>query len=144
MLQLPAGGKRNPPSRKLSGLQTCEGGDAEKEVAEDTKDYNGKGFLFQPHHSRHVLRDGAPRQEKEQQPQTHQMAGPDTIKPRIPAALPQNEQQTTGQSVRAPNVNSLHLDKMLQVVVAAVQQIMKESNSVVLEEAKKLTLQKLS
>jgi hypothetical protein len=28
--------KEKPPSRKLSGLQTREGGDAEEEVAEDT------------------------------------------------------------------------------------------------------------
>jgi hypothetical protein len=50
------------------------------------------------------------------------------MEPRVPAALPQHEQQTTGQSVRAPNVNSLHLNKMLKVVVAVVQQIMKEFN----------------
>jgi hypothetical protein len=57
--------------------------------------------------------------EEQQQPQTHQveLAGPATILPRIPAALLQHEQQTTGQSVRAPNVNSLPLDKTLKVVV---------------------------
>jgi hypothetical protein len=55
VLQLLFGGRRKPPSHKLSGLQTCEGGDAEKEDAEDTKDYNAKGVLFQPHHSRRPL-----------------------------------------------------------------------------------------
>jgi hypothetical protein len=63
MLQLPVGGRRKTPSRQLSELQTREGGDAEKEVAEDTQDYNGKAVLFQPHLSRHVLRGIAPRQE---------------------------------------------------------------------------------
>jgi hypothetical protein len=53
-----------PPNRQLSGLQTRVGGAAEKEVAEDTQDYNGKGVLFQPHHSRRVLRGGAPRQDR--------------------------------------------------------------------------------
>jgi hypothetical protein len=55
--------------------------------------------------------------EEQQQPQTHQVAG-------VPGALPQQEQQKAGQSVRAPNVNSLSLDKMLKVVVTVVQQIM--------------------
>jgi hypothetical protein len=84
MLQLPVGGRRETPSRQLSGLQTHEG-DVEKEVAEDIQDYNGKGVLFQPHHSRRVLRGGAPRQDRETaEPQTHQVAvaGPATMEPR--------------------------------------------------------------
>jgi hypothetical protein len=74
---------------------------------------------------------------EEQQQQTHQVAvaGPATMEPRLPADLPQHEHQTTGQSVRAPNVRSLPLDKMLKVVVAVVQQIMKEFNGPLLEEA---------
>jgi hypothetical protein len=74
--------------------------------------------------------------EEQQQPQTHQVAGPATMEPRVPVALSQREQQKTGQSVRAPNVNSLSLDKMLKAVVTDVQQIMTESNGAVLEEAK--------
>jgi hypothetical protein len=46
MLQLPVGGRGKKQSRKLTGLQTREGGDAEKEVAEDNQDYNGEGVLF--------------------------------------------------------------------------------------------------
>jgi hypothetical protein len=46
MLQLSVGGRRKTPFPKLSGLQTCEGGDAEEEVAEDTYNYNGKLDLF--------------------------------------------------------------------------------------------------
>jgi hypothetical protein len=64
MLQLPVGGSRKTVSRQLSGLQTCERGDAEKEVSEDTQDKNGKGVLFRPHHSTRVLRGGAPRQDR--------------------------------------------------------------------------------
>jgi hypothetical protein len=50
-------------------------------------------------------------------------------------ALPQHEQQTTGQSVRATNVKSLPLDKMLKIVVTVLQQIMTESNGAVSKEA---------
>jgi hypothetical protein len=49
--------------------------------------------------------------------------------------LPQQEQQKADQSVRAPNVNSLSLNKMLKVEVTVVQQIMTESNGAVLEQA---------
>jgi hypothetical protein len=77
------------------------------------------------------------RTEKQQQPQTQvAAAGPATMEPRLPAVLPQHEQQTTGQSVRAHNVYSLPLDKMLKGVVTVVRQIMTESNGAVLEEAK--------
>jgi hypothetical protein len=81
--------------------------------------------------------------EEQQQPQTHLVAGPDTMEPRVPTALPQHEQQKTGQSVRASNVNILALDNMLKVVVTIVQQIMTESNDVVLEEAKILSIIKI-
>jgi glycerol uptake facilitator-like aquaporin len=60
---------------------------------------------------------------------------------RVPAALPQHEQQTIGQSVRATNVNSLPLCKMLIVVaVTVVQQIMTECNGAVLEEARTVAI----
>jgi hypothetical protein len=64
ILQISVGERRKPKSRHISGLQICEGGDAEKEAAEDTEDYNGKSVLFQPHHSRHVLRVEVPRQDR--------------------------------------------------------------------------------
>jgi hypothetical protein len=54
MQLLSVGGRRHPPSSKLSGLQIREGGDAG--VAEETQDYKGKGVLFQPHHSRRPSR----------------------------------------------------------------------------------------
>jgi hypothetical protein len=112
-----------------------------KQVAEDTQEYNGEVVFFQPQHFWHVLRCGAERQEKEeQQARTHQVAGPDTMEPTVAVALPQYEQQKTGQSVRAPYVNSLSLDKMLKAVVTVAQQIMTESNGDFLEEAKILTI----
>jgi hypothetical protein len=43
------------------------------------------------------------------------------MEPRVPVALPQQEQQKADLSVRAPNVKSLFLDKMLKVVVTVVQ-----------------------
>jgi hypothetical protein len=62
---------------------------------------------------------------EEQQPQTHQVAVHATMEPSVPAALPKHEQQKTGQSVRAPNVNNLSLDKMLKIVVMVVHKNMK-------------------
>lgn len=57
ILQLPAGRRRNTPSRQLSGLETCEGAAAEKkEETKGTQDYNRKGVLFQPNYSRFILR----------------------------------------------------------------------------------------
>jgi hypothetical protein len=35
--------------------------------------------------------------EEQQQTRTHQVAGPDTMEPRVPAALPQHDQPNTGQ-----------------------------------------------
>jgi hypothetical protein len=57
--------------------------------------------------------------------------------------LAPEELQQTGQSVKATNVYSLSLDKMLKVVVMAVQQFMTESNGAVSEEAKILAITKI-
>jgi hypothetical protein len=82
--------------------------------------------------------------EEQQQPQTHQVAGPATMETRVPVVLPQQEQQKASQSVRAPNVNSVSLDKMLKVLVTVVQHIMTENNNnVVLQEAKILAITKI-
>jgi hypothetical protein len=83
--------------------------------------------------------------EEQQQPQTHQVAvaGPTAIERRVPVALAQHEHQTTGQSVWAPNANSLPLDKMLKVVVTVVRQIMTEFNGAVLEEDKIVAITKI-
>jgi hypothetical protein len=81
--------------------------------------------------------------EEQQQPETHQVAGPAIMEPRVPVTLPQQEQQKAGQSVRAPNINSFSLDKMLKVVVTVVHQIMTESNGAVLEETKILANTKI-
>jgi hypothetical protein len=62
---------------------------------------------------------------------------------RAPAPLPHHEQQTSGQSVQAPNVNSLPLDKMLRAVITVVQHFMIEFNVVVLEEAKIVAITKI-
>jgi hypothetical protein len=85
------------------------------------------------------------RTEELQQPQTHQVAvaGPAAMEPRVPEALPQHEQQTSGQLIREFNVNSLYLDKILKVVVAVVQQIMKGFSDAVLEEAKIVAITKI-
>jgi hypothetical protein len=81
--------------------------------------------------------------EEQQQPQTHQVAGSAPMEPQVPAALTQHEQQKRSQSVRAPNVNSLSLDKMLKVIVTVVQQSTAESNGAVLEEAKMLVITRI-
>jgi hypothetical protein len=83
--------------------------------------------------------------EEQQQPQIHKVdvAGADTMEPRVPAPLPQHEQETTGQSVGAPNVNSLPLDQMLRAVVTVVQHFIVEFNGAVLEEAKIVVITKI-
>jgi hypothetical protein len=83
--------------------------------------------------------------EEQQQPQTNQVAvaGPTTVELRVPVALPQHEQQTTGQSVRATNVNSLPLNKMLRVVVTVVQQLITEFNGAMLEGGKIVAITKI-
>jgi hypothetical protein len=45
MLQLPVGDRRKP-ILQLLGLQICGGGDAEKEVTENTHDYNANGIIL--------------------------------------------------------------------------------------------------
>jgi hypothetical protein len=80
-----------------------------------------------------ALRD---KTEEQQQSQTHQMAGPATMVHRIPVAFPQQEQQKAGQPVRAPNVNSLSVNKMMKVVVSVVEQIMTEFNGAIVEVPK--------
>jgi hypothetical protein len=89
--------------------------------------------------------EAALRCRTEEQPQTHRVGvgRPATMEPMVSAALPQHEQQTTGQSVRAPNVNSLPLDKMLKVVVTAVQRVMTKFNGAVLEEANIVAVTKI-
>jgi hypothetical protein len=81
--------------------------------------------------------------EQKQRPQARQVAvaSPDTMKPRVFVPSHQNEQQATGQSVGASNVNSLPLDNMLRILIV-VQQIMTEFNDVS-EEAKTLTITKI-
>jgi predicted transcriptional regulator len=57
------------------------------------------------------------------------------MEPRVPVPLHQHEQQA-GQSVGAPNVNSLPLDNSMLRIVATVQQFMTEFISAVSEEEK--------
>jgi hypothetical protein len=56
--------------------------------------------------------------------------------------LPLPNQEATGQSVPAPNVNSLPLDNMLRVVTV-VQQIITEFNGTVSEEQKLVAITKI-
>jgi hypothetical protein len=69
------------------------------------------------------------------------MAGPATVEPRVPVPLHQHEQYA-GQSVGAPNVNSLLLDNSMLRIVAAVQQFMTEFNGAMSEEKKIVAITK--
>jgi hypothetical protein len=57
--------------------------------------------------------------------------------------LYQHEQQATGQSVGAPNVNSLPLDNSMLRIVAAVQQFMTQFSGAVSEEEKIMVITKI-
>jgi hypothetical protein len=80
--------------------------------------------------------------QQQQQPQASQVPvapPPTTVKQNIPApAL----QQTTGQSVQAPLVDSQPLDNMLRVVTV-VQQIMTEFSGALSEEDKIVAITKI-
>jgi hypothetical protein len=144
MLQLPVGGRTKTPSRQLLGLQTCEGGAAGKEDTEDTQDYNRKGVLFQPNHSRFIFAaalQGSSEQQQLYQTCQVEVAGPATVELRVPGSSLQQDQQPTGQSVQAPKVNSAPLDSVLRVVTV-VQQIMTEFNGAVSEENKIVAITK--
>jgi hypothetical protein len=64
------------------------------------------------------------------------------MKPRVPVPLQQLEQQATGQSVGAPNVNSLPLGNMLRIGTV-VQRFMAEFNCAVSEEEKMVAIIKI-
>jgi hypothetical protein len=59
----------------------------------------------------------------------------------VPVTLQHQEQQETGQSIRAPNVKSFSLDSMLRVAIL-VQQIMTEFNGAVSQEIKIVVITK--
>jgi hypothetical protein len=81
--------------------------------------------------------------EEQQQPQTPQMVVK-FLSQRNSGSLWLYPTRTGSQFVRAPNICSLSLNKILKVAVMIVEQIMTESNGAVLEEAKYWPLQKLS
>jgi hypothetical protein len=122
-------------------LQTQEGADEEKEITEDTQDYNRKGVLFEPHHFRHALRGGAPRQGRGTTAASDTSGGSD--RSRLNGTQDPCGLTPIDQSVWAPNINNLPLDKMLKVAVMVVQQIMRESNGAVLEETEILTVREI-
>jgi hypothetical protein len=67
---------------------------------------------------------------------------PATMELKVPLPLQQHEQQATGQSVGAPNVNSLPLDNSMLRTVTAVQQFMTEFDGAVSEEEKIVAITK--
>jgi hypothetical protein len=146
MLQLLVGGRRTPHPAKYRGWRH-----AKKEIQKNKSEKicrTTTGRVFSSNFTTPCMSFAEAlrgRTEEQQQPQTHQVAvaGPPTVEPRVPAALPQHEQQTRGQSARTPNVNCLPLDKILKEVVAVVQQPLTEFNGTVLEEAKILAITKI-
>jgi hypothetical protein len=142
MLQLSIGGRRKLHPANYRGCRHAK--EMQKKTQRTPRTTTGRAFssnLTTPGMTFAAALRG--KTEEQQQPQTHQVAGPDTMEHRVPATLPQHDQQITDQSVQAPNVNSLSLDEMLEVTVMVVQQIMSESNGTVLEGAKILAITKI-
>jgi hypothetical protein len=127
---------------QLSGLQIREGGDAEKEVTENTQNYNAKCVL-KPRHPRCVLRGGAPRQRRATAAASDAPDCPATLATRVPMPLRQQAEHATGQSVEATNVNSLPLDNSTLWTVTVVQQFMTEFNGALSEEEKIVAITKI-
>jgi hypothetical protein len=80
---------------------------------------------------------------QQQDPQAHHVPVSDHVAGiQSRKQAPGQQQQTSGQSVRAQNVNSQPLDNML-IVVTVVQQIMTEFNGAVSEEEKIVAITKI-
>jgi hypothetical protein len=106
MLQLLVDGSQKTPSSQLSGLQTSGGGDAEKEVTEDTQDYNG---VFSPNLTTPgVLCGSAPGQDRGTAAASDTSGGSGRFyhnETHGPCGLTPT-QTADNRSVRAPNINS--------------------------------------
>jgi hypothetical protein len=86
-----------------------------------------------------ALRNNAGHQQEPTPSQAPVTSSPAEIKQNTPAPAKQHK---TGQSVRAPSVNSQPLDNMLRVVTV-VQQIMTEFSGAVSEEDKIVAITKI-
>jgi hypothetical protein len=65
------------------------------------------------------------------------------MEPRVPVTLHQHEQQATGQSVGAPNVNSSPLDNSVLRIVTVLLQFLTEFKGAVSEEKKIVDITKI-
>jgi hypothetical protein len=84
------------PFPQIIGVANTRRSRCRKKFAEDNQDYNGKVVLFQRHHSRHVLRGGAPRQDRGTAAASDASGGRTRNNgTQVPAALTQHEQQNT-------------------------------------------------
>jgi hypothetical protein len=114
-------------------------------VAEDTQDYNGKGILFQPHHSRNVLRGGAPRQDRGTAAVSDTSGGRCShIENQGPCGLTPTRTAENRPVSSGPKCKQFLSGQMLKVLVMVIQQIITESNSAVLEEAKIVAITKVA
>jgi hypothetical protein len=135
MLQLQTGGRRETPSVQLPRLQPRQGGDPQTTTGKlFTSNYRTSGLSFAE-----ALRNNAGHQQQ-RIPSQDPVAGPPAgIKLSTSAS---GQQQKSGQSVRAPIVNSQPLDNMLRVVTA-VQQMMTEFSGAVSVEDKIVAITKI-
>jgi hypothetical protein len=78
-------------------------------------------------------------EDQQQQAARKVMAAPSVPEPRTCAPPPLPKQQATGQSVPAPNVNSMSLDNTLRAITVA-QQIMTELSRVMSKKDKILAI----
>jgi hypothetical protein len=107
------------------------------------EDYNGKGALFQPHHSKHVLRGEAPRQDRGTVAASDTSGGSARSRHNGTQApcIPTPTQTACNRSVSSGRC--LSLEKVLRVVTTVVQHIMTELDGAVLKEAKTVTITKI-
>jgi hypothetical protein len=101
MLPLSVGGSRKTSSRKLSGLQTSKEEMQKKKSQRTSRTTTGSVFssnLTTPGMSFTAALRG--KTEEQQQPRTNQVAGPDRMEHRVPAASPQHEQQKQVSQLR--------------------------------------------
>jgi hypothetical protein len=132
--QLSAGGQREGKSRQLPRLQTRQGRDAQEETSRTPKTTSGRVFSFNPIKP-NLSFAAALRGQAEIQPQQGAAANYTST-----SGTKANE-QATGQSVQAPNVQSDSLDMIRAFSV--VEQIMAELKVAASEEDKFVALAKI-
>jgi hypothetical protein len=105
-----------------------------------------EGVLFQPHHSRSVLRGGSPRQDRGTAAASDTSCGSGRSRhngTQDPCGFAPTRTADSRSVSSGPKCKQFASDKMLKIVVMVVQQIMTELNSAMVEKDKIVAITKI-